>query len=63
MLGKFFKVFLLTADIIENQFFRNTIRMPNSLDPDQARPFVGPDLLDKTRAFVRPNLGTHCLQR
>ena len=24
--------------------FRNTIRMSNSLDPDQARRFVGPDL-------------------
>ena len=23
---------------------RNTIRVPHSLDPDQARPFVGPDL-------------------
>ena len=25
-------------------FFRNTIRVSNSLDPDQARCFVGPDL-------------------
>ena len=24
--------------------FRNTIRVSNSLDPDQARHFVGPDL-------------------
>ena len=24
--------------------FRNTVRMSNSLDPDQARHFVGPDL-------------------
>ena len=24
--------------------FRNTIRVPNSLDPDQARHYVGPDL-------------------
>ena len=31
--------------------FRNTIRVSNSLDPDQARHFVGPDL------------GTNCLQR
>ena len=31
--------------------FRNTIRVSNSLDPDQARRFVGPDL------------GPNCLQR
>ena len=31
--------------------FRNIIRVSNSLDPDQARPFVGPDL------------GPNCLQR
>ena len=31
--------------------FRNTIRVSNSLDPDQARNFVGPDL------------GPSCLQR
>ena len=31
--------------------FRNTIRVSNSLDPDQARRFVGPDL------------GLNCLQR
>ena len=42
--------------IFQNQFFlknsfRNTSRMPNSLDPDQARRFVGPDL------------GPNCLQR
>ena len=30
---------------------RNTIRMSNSLDPDQSRHFVGPDL------------GPNCLQR
>ena len=32
-------------------YFRNTIRVSNSLDPDQARHFVGPDL------------GPICLQR
>ena len=32
-------------------FLRNSIRMSNSLDPDQARCFVGPDL------------GPNCLQR
>ena len=31
--------------------FRNAIRVSNSLDPDQARHFVGPDL------------GPNCLQR
>ena len=31
--------------------FRNTIRVSNSLDPDQARHFVGPDL------------GPNCLQK
>ena len=31
--------------------FRNTIRVSNSLDPDQAR------------RFVRPDLGPNCLQR
>ena len=31
--------------------FKNTIRVSNSLDPDQDRPFVGPDL------------ETSCLQR
>ena len=34
-----------------NNSFRNTIRVSNSLDPDQARHFVGPDL------------GPNCLQR
>ena len=32
-------------------YFRNTIRVSNSLNPDQARHFVGPDL------------GPNCLQR
>ena len=34
----FFKI-----DFLKNSF-RNTIRKSNSLDPDQARSFVGPDL-------------------
>ena len=34
-----------------NNSFRNTIRMPNLLDPDQAR------------HYVRPDLGPKCLQR
>ena len=28
----------------QNQLFQNTIRVSNSLDPDQARHFVGPNL-------------------
>ena len=28
----------------QNQCFQNILRMSNSLDPDQARLFVGPDL-------------------
>ena len=45
--------YLLSADFsqIENQLFRNTVRVSNSLDPDQARHFVGPDLC------------SNCLQR
>ena len=42
-------LFLSSADFLKNYFFeknsfRNTIRMSNSLDPDQARRFVGLDL-------------------
>ena len=41
--------FLSPADFFQNPFFsknyfRNTIRASNSLDSDQARYFVGPDL-------------------
>ena len=47
---------MLCADFFQNQLFgknsfRNTIRMSNSLDPDQAR------------QNVRPDLGPNCLQR
>ena len=45
---------LSSADFFQNQFFSknsNTIKVSNSLDPDQARHFVGPDL------------GPNCLQR
>ena len=44
-----FQAFLSSADFFskstfsENSF-RNTIRVSNSLDPGQARHFVGPDL-------------------
>ena len=41
----FFKI-----DIFKN-YFRNTIKMSGSLDPDQARHYVGPDL------------GPNCFQR
>ena len=41
--------FLLSADFFQNQLFlknssKHTIRVSNSLDPDQAQRFVGPDL-------------------
>ena len=41
-------MFLLSADLSKSLFskisFRKTIRVANSLNPDQARRFVGPDL-------------------
>ena len=43
--GFFFKL------TFSKKSFRNTIRVSNSSDPDQARHFVGPDL------------GPNCLQR
>ena len=56
--GKFCMLFLSSVDFIffEYQLFlkiyiRNTIRVSNSSDPDQAR------------HFVRPGLDTNCLQR
>ena len=43
-----FHAFLSSADFFQNYFFfnsfRNTIWVSNSLDPDQARHYVGPDL-------------------
>ena len=46
MLGSFC-IFLSSADFSKSSFsknsFRNIIRVSNSLDPDQARHFVGPD--------------------
>ena len=49
-------LFLLSADFFKTNFFLtnsfwNIIKVSNSLDPDQAQPFVGPDL------------GPNCLQR
>ena len=38
-------------NFLNNFFFKNTIRVSNSLDPDHDRRFVGPDL------------GPNCLQR
>ena len=49
--GYFFMLLLLSADFFQNNFCRNTIRVPNGLDPDQDRHSVGPDL------------GPNCLQR
>ena len=59
MLVNFFHDFLSShsaADFFQNQLisktsFKNTIRLSNTLDPDQARHFVVPDL------------GPNCLQR
>ena len=55
MLGKFFMVYLLCADFFQNQLFRkilrNTVRVSNSIDPDQVQHFVTTDL------------GPNCLQR
>ena len=47
---KIFFEFLPSADFFQNQlfskkYFRNTIGVLNSLDPDQAGHFVGPDLV------------------
>ena len=50
--GYFFMLFMLSADFffkinfLRNSF-RNTTRVSNSLDPDQARHYVGPDLVPK----------------
>ena len=61
--GNFFPAFLLPADFFQSQTFlknsfRNTIRVSNSLDPDQAQHFVGPDLGPNG-----PDLGPNCLQK
>ena len=54
-LGNFFPLFCRLLIFFKIIFlknpFRNTIRVPNRLDPDQARQSVGPDL------------GAICLQR
>ena len=42
---------MLLLSTFQKNCFRNTIKMSNSLDPDQDRHFVGPDL------------GPSCLQR
>ena len=44
-----FQTFLSSADVFlkitfSKNSFRNTIKVSNSLNPDQARHFVGPDL-------------------
>ena len=48
----FLQAFLSSVDIFQNLFFsktsfRNTVRVSNSFDPDQARHIVGPDLYPK----------------
>ena len=49
--GFFFFFFFFKLTFSKGKSFRNTIRVSNSLDPDQAR------------RFVRPDLGPNCLQR
>ena len=52
MLGMLlFMLLLLSADFLQNNSFMSTIRVSYSLEPDQDRHFVGPDL------------GPNCLQR
>ena len=55
MLGNFSRFICCLLTFFQIDFFsnkiENTIRVSNSLDPDQARHFVGPDL------------GPNCLQR
>ena len=56
MVTNVFLSFLSSTDfflksMFSKNYFRNTIRVSNSLDPDQVRHFVGPDL------------GPNCLQR
>ena len=69
-----FHAFLSSADFFKITFFRksfrNTIRVSNSLNPDQAQHFVGPDLgpnclqrLSADDTNVTPDLGSNCLQR
>ena len=47
----FCRQLIFSKSIFFQNSFRNNIRVSNSLDPDQARHFVGPDL------------GPNCLQR
>ena len=37
-------LFVVQNKFVEKKSIRNTSRMSNSFDPDQARRFVGPDL-------------------
>ena len=56
LLGNFYDTFssadvFSTSTFSKKKSFRNAIRVSNSLDPDQVRHFVGPDL------------GPNCLQK
>ena len=55
-----FHTFLLSAEFFtkKKKYFMNTIRGTNSLDPDQAQHYVGPDLGPN----IGPDLGPNCLQ-
>ena len=43
LLGNFAYWFFFKSTFLKN-YFRNTFREPNSLEPDQARHFVRPDM-------------------
>ena len=51
MLGNFACFFLSSADIFQNKLFQKVLLGSNTLDPDQAR------------QNIRPDLGPNCLQR
>ena len=49
-----FACFLLPAD-----FFHSTIRLSNSLDPDQAKHFIGPDLASSLHKLLEDDKRCH----
>ena len=60
--GKFCMLFcrllIFSTSTFLKHFFRNTIRVPNSLDPDQVQYFVGPDLGPKClQSYQQTTLG------
>ena len=58
---------LLPADLFQNQLFKkNSFRVSNGLDPDQAGHFVGPDLGPASFIYTdwvkEAGLDLHCFQ-